>query len=707
MEAPYAQPTATPDAAPASKSKAGESKKPARWKKFKDEAAASREVRDKMVENEWRQNVEYRRGKPFKEGSTEDQPSVPTDWSNTKAKEAGLFSQVPTVILSADHDRFKLAIPVAQKELNNILTKQAKVGVAMEEVLADKINAAGLAGVIVGRIATFKSSEVDSMDISIYSPEQQAALRDSGMVKKIPVKTLVDSKFFVTRLSPSQLLWPKGFKGSDFDDADWVGYDGTCSWVSALREFGFDAEKRPNGLKPEHKKDVCGSAEKATTLSSDKEAAEEENDELVSYTRMFYWAARCDENELYLEKIRTLVYVNGIDDPVIDEDLNAQMWDEETASMVGVTKFPLRMGTLTYISDMPVPPSDSEIARPMTDYANKSLQQMLLQRDRSFPVRWGNVNRIAPEILESLMRGDNYQRIVPVNGDGSAAIGEVARANYPPENWEFDRINKQNQSEAWQVGPNQVGGFNPSGRTKGEADIVQAGFATRQAKERAKIGTFFCGIAEVMLGYMQMFYEGPTRATVVGGEGVQQSDAVWDRKKVSAHKFVCTIREDSTVKLDTQQRFAQCERFLNTTGKSGFVNVKEVVSEMAVLSAMDVAKVIVDPNPPKPEPPNVSLRAGGEDLRDPVAGPYLVATMQKGPNAVTKEDIEAAIQLLIVSSSVPAPVVPPQPGVPGAAPPAGAPPAAAPPPPPPVPQPDPKDMAPLDRITKRTDEVGG
>lgn len=688
-------PAGTPDApAPVDAAKpAVPGKSSKRWKA---EIEQSREVRDKFVQNEWRTNVEYRRGKPFEKTSNEHRVSVPVDWSFTKSKEAGLFSQVPAVILVPKHERFKSAVPMMQKELNEVLTEQCKVGVAMEEALADKINASAIAGVICGYMATFRDVEIPDQDTSMLTPEQKQMAVEQGVVKMLPSKKRVDCKFYTTRLSASQLLWPKNFKGSDFDDADWVGYDGVWTWAQALREAGASPE-RPGGLTEAMKDQVCKSAKMPETLAPDGESAPEpvEGDELVSFTQIFYWAARQDPNELYLEKIHRIVFVDGRDEPIIDEPLAAQEWDEATESFRGVTKFPLRIGALTYISDMPVPPSDSEMGRPSVDEKMRSRSQMILQRDRSAPMRWANVNRVDPMIMQSLMKGDDYQRIIPVNGDGTTALGEVARANYPGEDWEFDKATDKTLMDTWQVGPNQVGGFNPAGRTAEEARTVQAGFATRQAKERAKVAKFFCGIAEVIMGYMQMFYEGPKESAVLGEDGVTRMNTAWDRKTMSAAKFVCTIREDSSVKLDSGQQLEQQIKILNILGKSGVLNVPHIAEQIITLSGGDPAKAIMPPKTPKAEPPNVSFRAGGEDLRDPIIGPFLIAVFQKSPNAVTPEEVEAAKQLLIASSSpVTPPAGPTDPLQPGPARPT-------------LPPQPPEDYGPMPRITKRQDEFGG
>lgn len=714
METPIATsaPVAAAPAAPApatppeqAKQKAPDDVRKEIAKRLKADAEKTAKVRDEMANDVWKTNVEYRLGKPFKEKSDKDRVSVPVDWSFTKAKEAGMFSQVPQVILVPKHPRFKEAVPLLQKELNTVLTEEVRVAVPMEESAADVINAAGLAGVMCGYIATFKDVEIPSIseqDMAMLPPVDQDFLRAQGHPKMLKSKKRVDCRFYAKRLSPKQLLWSSKFKGSDFDDADYVGYEGTYTWAEALREFGQSAE-RPNGLTEGMKATVCGGSETQASLTEDDDTDDTDSGETVSYTRIFYWAARQDPNELRLDAIRQLVFVNGVEDAIIDEDLRWQQWNEQSESFIGLTKFPLRFCTLTYISDKAIPPSDSEMGRPMVDSGMRSRSQMQLQRDRSAPIRWGNVNRIDPMIMQNMMTGDDYQRIIPVNGDGTQAIGEVARANYPQENWEFDKIDKQDLMEAWQVGPNQTGLFNMSGRTAAEANIVQSGFATRQAKERAKFGKFFCSIAETIAGLMQLFYDGPKEAMVIGDDGKRKLDSTWDRKLVSGAKFTYTIREDSTVKLDSQQRLGQAEKFLNLTGKSGFVNVQSVVEEMATLSGFDPAQVIVTPNPPVPEPPNVSLRASGEDLANPVVGPYIVSLMQKG-HPVQPADIEAAKALLVASSTPPAGAEPGA-GMPGAPPPAAAP-TVPPGAPPQAPQP-PENYGPMERVTKRINEPGG
>lgn len=660
---------------------------------WKTRIEESRTERGDFIET-WKENVQRRRGKPYKEKGTTDRAVVPVDWSFTKAKEASLFSQVPSVILAPEHDAYKDAVPIFQKELNAVLTKSVKVDVVMEESLADVINKAGIAACKVGHLATFEPTTTLVGPVSAFpQPAQLEQAILQGIVKREPSLKRVDCKFYANRISPNQLLWPKDFKGSDFDDAAWLGWDGALTWAEALREFGFDEITRPNGLKPEQKETVCKGVDPQRTGNDTDEKQSEDAGKRVSFTEIFYNAAKDDPNAKLFDKIRRKVYVDGIDTPVVDEDFQGQQWNAETESFLGLTKYPIRILTLTYISDEAVPPSDSEVGRPMVDEQQRSRSQMMLQRDRATPLRWANSNRVDPMVLQNIMRGD-YQQIIPVNGDGTNALGEVARAAYPHENWEFDKTLRGDLMEAWQVGPNQAGGFNPTGRTASEAGIVQENFQTRVAKERAKVAKYFLGIAECVAGYMQLFYDGPKENALLTPEELTRIQ-VWDRKKVNGAKFVFTIRPDSTVKLDAAQRIQQIERFLNLTAKSGFVNVEPVIAELAALSGLDPSEVVVKPQGDKPETPNISLRVGLDELSDALVGPYMVALLQKG-YPISPEDMKTARELMLVSGGIkPAPTPPPAGalGAPGQA-------------PPPTQQP-PEDYGPAPRVTKRVNEPGG
>src|SRR5258706_10573490 len=127
---------------------------------------------------------------------------------------------------------------------------------------------------------------------------------------------------------------------------------------------------------------------------------------------------------------------------------------------------------------------------------------MVQQRQHSMPMRWVNSDRIDPAVLYTIMRG-TWNSLIPVQGIGTNAIGAVDRAGMPQENWGFDKIAKQDITEAWGSGMSLWGG-QPTDRANSKD-----GVDSRIARERAKVGKFFLGIAEVIGGLISIF-EDPT-----------------------------------------------------------------------------------------------------------------------------------------------------------------------------------------------------
>jgi len=596
----------------------------------------------RLLVNTWAYNVDYRRGKPFHQETDETRVNVNLDWSLTKSKHAQLFSQVPQVYLTAKQALFKPAVPSFGKELNDTLTR-ARLGATVDETVLDAINASGVGVALVGYRALTELKSVPTIDPASLPPEIQAQLATGAIQLPMEdVESVVDRQFYVKRLSPSDFLWPLDFAGSDFDDADWLGHSGTMYWAEAQREFKLTDEQKSQVLSTSTRRWMY-------TLRQDP-STHEPGEPVVEYDELFYWRHRYDVNEKYFSRIYRIVFVEGVEEPVIHEPWKGQEFLDST--YVGACRLPVRVLTFTYISDDAIPPSDSAIGRPQINEMIKSRSQILMQRDRSTPVRWANSDRVDPMVLESLMRG-TYQAFVPVQGDGNKVVGEVARAAYPREDFEFDKVIKGDLQEQWQVGSNQLGAFNAGQRSASEAAIVERNFQTRIGYERSRVTAFITGIAEVMAGLLALYGDFP----ILTPEQLQQMDQAWDRRAI-AGEFVYTIRPDSTVRLDADQRVDKLMKLVNLVGKSGFITPKPIIEELVSLHGLDPADVMKEPQPPTPDQPNISYRFSGEDLINPIA----VAIMLGEGKPPTPETLEAAKKMLAAAMT---PLAPPPAAVPG------------------------------------------
>jgi len=594
--------------------------------------SACRNYRRKLV-MDWQTNVDYRRGKPFATQSDENRVVVNVDWSFTKEKQSSLFSQVPAV--RVNHPPQTAAPEMApwlhsyEQRINDTLI-QAGIETAMDEVLPDCINAAGVGIVVVCHEALTEDVTVPAIDLATLPPAIQQQILLTGLLPNgnpLPMETVprvIDKRYLVNRISPSNFLWPLSFTGSDFDNSPWIGRSGHVTWVEAQRRWKLDPNKKRQYLGIDtNPQDV---------ISYDIERKlETESDELVSFEEVFYKKHLYDEDTKLYNAIQHVVFVHGQDEPVIDEPWKGQEIDNN-GNLLGATKYPIRVLTLSYITDEAIPPSDSAVGRPQVNEIIKARTQMILQREHSLPVRTIDVNRVDPTVVYNLMRG-KWQAMIPVQGNGQNVITEVARSNFPQENFSFDIIANRDLSRIWNLYQDATGA---QVETKGEAQEIASSAQTRIARERAKVGKFFCGIAEV-LGGLICLYEDPNTL----GQGFDP---------VVSKTLAYSILADSTVLLDSNQRLQRIQEFVNMYAKSGWVNLEPVLKEAATLTGLDPATVIRAPQPAPPAEPNISLRlTGTEDLRDPMTVGILIARGQ----APTPEQIEQGKQLILQAGPPP------------------------------------------------------
>lgn len=309
---------------------------------------------------------------------------------------------------------FAQAVPAFARELNDIIG-DASVGSTIEEVLADVVNASGIGAVLVTCEKRTEERLVPRMDPMI------AAMTDQPN-ELVPVTAVADLQYLVTRISPADLLVPADFTGSNYDTARWLGHDGRMTWAQAQVEFGLTDDLKDKAL---------GQDMKASKTTLNTDTTKYKDTDVVKYSEVFYWCHFYDAQATSFKELKRLVFVDGLEDPVVIEPYKAQVRGQDGA-MLGVTKFPIRVLTLTYISDESLPPSDSSVSRFQVEELEQSRNDMVLQRRHSIPMRWGDTNRISSGTRSKLEEG-NYQGIIWTNGPGDRAIGEVARASFPPE----------------------------------------------------------------------------------------------------------------------------------------------------------------------------------------------------------------------------------------------------------------------------------
>jgi hypothetical protein len=582
-----------------------------------------RKDRRDLIED-WTDNVEFHRGKPFQDDSDRDRIALNKDWPRVKARVAMLFGQMPEVRLKPKQEAFAAGMPVFAKELNDTL-KRADADEAIFQALTDHTATSGI-GVV---LCTYQKrtdivQQEQPMDVSMLPPEIQMQLMATGQpppMEAIDQEVTTDALFGVSRLSPSNLLWQTAFTGFNFDKSDLIGHTGEMNWAEAQNEFS---------LQDDVKEKVLGQGKEVdqTLKQNDPDQPHEGRQEVVEYDEVFYWAYRFDPMEKYFKRIKRIVFVRGLTDPVVHEDWAGQRFDEQAGTYVGACRFPIRCLKTAYVSDDPIPPCESAIGRPQVLELMDFHDDQRDQRKRNKPIRGINTNKVDPDTITQIMRGD-WQGFVPINGRVEDAIGEVGRANYPPENQMFERTTNQHLDDVWQSGSNQAGNFASGERSASEARIVQANFDLRNGLDRGHVAKFIQGIAEVMAGFIALYGE---------FEGVSEEDMErLGSLPPLAGEFLYEVIPDSMVRLDAHQQIQLIMDILNNVAKSGFINPSNMIGEVLNLAGFDPAKNMVQPNPPMPPPLNISIRSA-EDLHDPLMLALLASTNQ----LFTPQQLQAA-----------------------------------------------------------------
>jgi hypothetical protein len=629
--------------------------------KWRSRIAASVRYRETKLRGEWQENVNYRVQRPYGADvgdSTRDKLSVPEDWSRTKQKTAQLMFNVPKIVATAGRPELEPLAPTVTAAVNDVLRTECQASYPIDECLSDVINAAGVMAAAVGIDQRYEQMEVPGPQI-MTSPagynEQTGQLVPAAMRPGDPQKVdvLVSQKFTLDRISPALLLWPPEFRQSDWDKAPWLGYETWMAKPQVARTWSLTEDQAAR---------MQTSAPPTELLSKDIDDKTQEYD-TVDYVKVtIIWArgAEFDETIVHPECFKRVVFVDGISDPVEDDKTDWQEWVPEQPSQPagppgpdgqpspakpaipshynGITKNPIRVATLTYVSDIAVPPSDSEAGRSQVREMIRGRSQMLRQRDHSIPLRWYDVNRLDEEVADSLRAG-TWQDMIPMNGPGTGAIGEVARASYPRENFEFQSIVSRDLDRSWALSNNQLGSSQSGRRSAKEIETIQSSTDIRLDYEKARVSRFVVGIAEVLFGLMQRFLTQPRFVQIVGEQGATILTKV--DKSLLAGSFAFDFLADSSDRVDIGTKLQNAIKIYNLMANSPGINRVALEKEIVELHGFDPAKIVVKPPPPKDEPPNVTYRFSGEDLLNPMAAALLLKTGQ-----INQQDILAAARMI-------------------------------------------------------------
>lgn len=639
------------------------------WKSWLDDA---RRVRTDLVDRSWSTNINFRVMQPFSYGDDDspanDRVAVPEDWARTRQKTAQLASRVPKIVAKAKRPEFEAPAPTVTAAVNEYL-KRTRFGYVLDENLADVINAAGLMACVVGVDTRTEQVEVEVPRPPIgLDPMTGQPIPDPEGPETQKVEQVVYKGFYTKRLSPGALLWPSEFMSSDWTQATWLAYECWEPVADVKRRYG---KKIPESFKGSQGGPTLLSKDiqrfpRRQSADGDTENPADDGTRYAKITTVWYKAACYDENAPHPEHLRTIVFVDGVDEPVEEGDSDWQVWVDPQPEQpalgpdgqpqvgpdgqpvmqpavpghyLGLKRFPIVVGTLTYISDFATPPSDSQAARPQVREMIRSRSQMIRQRDHSVPVRWYDVNRLDELVVQRLQNGE-WLDMIPVNGPGERVIGEVARASYPRESFQFASVIANDLDRTWSMSNVQLGLPNSSERSATEVQTTANANAVRLDYEKDRVAQYVTEVAEVLFSLMQRFLDDTDYVQVVGPDGVERLEAI--NAQAISGDFAFDFKADSSDRVDVISRQNSLLKLYNLAANSPSLARQAIEKELIESFGFDPAKFQVQPQQKGPEPPNISYRFSGEDLLNPMA----VAVMLKSGHDIGPDDIKAAAMMI-------------------------------------------------------------
>lgn len=568
----------------------------------------------------------------------DDTIAVNKEFPFVEMKRSLLLFQVPEVQLEPLLPGLEQATLLFQAVINHELGPDAaNLKVTIDETLFDVLTM-GIGPTKIGYAAYLGERDVEQPQIDpltgqpILDPQTgQPALE----TRTVP--TLLKEEYFWKRVSPDKFLIPAEFEGMNFDEASWLGYEFRTDLQTAIRQYDlpkdFDHVARPEA-------DDSLSGEKTDV---DRDTTTQE----VTGVELWYYAARYDPKEPHPDQFRVLTLIDGWDKAVRHANSPFQQIDA-AGKLGGMKGNPIHVMAIRGVANCAYPPSDVELSIHISEELSKTRTQQVQQRETSIPMRWIDRNSAEPEMLTKILSG-TYQGVIPTDGPGDRLIGEVARAQYPRENFSFQQIADTEYEDMWAL-PRSARGLRERGTpTATEVQATQSSSDVRLDAERGRVlGWFTTGarkfgallqLFKTDVGYVEVL--GSQAATPsqqpsgAGGPGAPQPPQqppqqpqglqAWDRTKIQG-EFLFKIKPDSGLRIDAAARRKEIQDVYNLTVNDPNSVRVELLRMLYRSHNMDPSRLVVDkpPEPPK-DPPTLSLAFKGEDLLNPLAVQIMAA----------------------------------------------------------------------------------
>jgi hypothetical protein len=625
------------------------------WRKEADAALE----RLKQFRTAWNRNLASYRMQSLDLTPTTDTVVVPRDFANVEQKGSQLFFQVPDVHLTAKQADKAEAVRVFQAVLNHYLSEdEVDALTVMNEVIFDALCPSGLmvsklgyesfeqgtAPVVVGqRPAAVQPPTAPPLGSVLgLGPTPPPVMED--IVEEVP--NIIHERYFWSRLSPGQAIIPRAFKGSNYDRAPFLGYRFDDEWSLVKTRYDLDPDLDQPKASSVGDEDIYLEGEP-------RQAATRASEERVTGIEIWYRTSLYDPTVAHPEHMRQLVLLDGLDTPLVHRDSPYQ--DEtKTGEIVGMIGFPIHIGALRVVSDSAYPPSECTISRSSVEEASRSRTQMILQRDRSIPMRFADLSRLGGTDGLAKIEKNIFQGVIPLPtfDPNNPPIAAVGLANFPRENFQIlDYIDRDNK-DVWAMGDNQRGQESAERRTATEQAIVEKSSNARLDKERRQALKYFIRGTRKLGALIQKFGSPEKWVPVVGQDQVARL-IEWDTRTIQG-KYTYWARPDSAIRLDQAEARTQALKLYELLAKDPNVNRVQLLVEICRQWNLDPQSVVVPQLPEKgPDPAAVTFRFAATDIDPRMPNfPIIMAILEQSGYKIDPAMIAQAQQHAAFQSKV-------------------------------------------------------
>jgi hypothetical protein len=575
------------------------------------------------------------------------------DFTLVERKKADLFYQRPDVSLQpspllegpiAGPDGQPLMQPATQPGQQPTPIPSSVALQAHEEIVNELLGPDGVDAVRMVHQTIFDVLDLSGVGFTKmgYESVTQAIEAPDPMdpMATVSVPVPVHESCFWNHFSPKQALVPADFRSTEWDRAPWLGYRGQLPLTPGNREK-YQLPEDFQGQKTD------------STLYFDRGGSVADGSDVFTITEIEYRSCLYREDRPHPEHLTHLVMVEGIADPVIEEDSPHQTLDERGQltpdSLVGFSFHPLNMRTRT---DSAWPPADATITRPLVNELNLNREQAVQFRDAA-TLKWQyNTDVLPGEVIGKIVRAP-IGGMIGVPGEafaGEGAIKELPQGSMPRENVIVAQQIDDDISRSWALDAGQQGVQSGQSQTATEAQIQQGNANARLDFERGIVLQWYCKGVTKFATLVQRYLPVERAAQIVGPQRAQIWD-VWRRSVASSLAF--TAMPDSALRVDQAVDRKQAQDLYSFLANDPYIQKgrAKLLEKLLRKFHIDPTGIVVAPDPAKPEPPKLSFAFKGEDLVAPQAPIVLEIAAQLGIT-IKPETVQLAQALLAQSQQL-------------------------------------------------------